>query len=307
MYLLYLDESGARDSRHFVVGGLAIHEQDAHPLGRAVDRLFGQLPQGVTGSELHAQHVRAGKGAWRSIPKDVRRQLTGDIADLLTGTLSGAVRPPVLFSVVIHKPSFPHRDPFERTCEEFFARCDGFPGRLAASGDHHRCMAIADKSGIEPIVQGFMRSWREKGASTGAAIGPMTAYAEAPLFVDSTASRLVQLADFVPTGCTGRTKRATPACSTGCCPCSTPTAAQSTASCISWSGTGSAGARRAHPAADRSRRYRAPARSDASRRSTAARSAAPRIRSRKRASDPARSRISRIAGPSGSVASGRSA
>ena len=197
MYLLYLDESGARDSRHFVVGGLAIHEQDAHPLGRAVDRLFEQLPQGVTGSELHAQHVRAGKGAWRSIPKDVRRRLTGDIADLLTGTLSGAVRPPVLFSVVIHKPSFPHRDPFERTYEEFFARCDGFLGRLAASGDHHRCMAIADKSGIEPIVQGFMRSWREKGASTGAAIGPMTAYAEVPLFVDSTASRLVQLADFV--------------------------------------------------------------------------------------------------------------
>ena len=42
-----------------------------------------------------------------------------------------------------------------------------------------------------------MRSWRERGASTGAAIGPMAAYAEVPLYVDSVASRLVQLADFV--------------------------------------------------------------------------------------------------------------
>ena len=42
-----------------------------------------------------------------------------------------------------------------------------------------------------------MLGWRERGASTGAAIGPLSAYAEVPLFVDSKASRLVQLADFV--------------------------------------------------------------------------------------------------------------
>jgi len=99
--------------------------------------------------------------------------------------------------VVIHKPSFPHHDPFERAYEDFFARCNGFLGRLASRGDRHRCIAIADRSRLEPFVQRFMRSWREEGASTGAAIGPMTAYAEVPLFVDSAASRLVQLADFV--------------------------------------------------------------------------------------------------------------
>lgn len=197
MYLLYLDESGSRQAEHFVVGGLAVHEQDAHHLTREVDRLFGRLPSGVAWRELHAQHIRSGRGSWRSVEKDVRRQLTDDVASLLTGPPRGAVRPPVLFAVVIHKPSFPHRNPFERAHEDFFARCNGFLGRLASRGDRHRCIAIADKSRLEPVIQEFMRSWRERGASTGAAIGPMAAYAEVPLYVDSAASRLVQLADFV--------------------------------------------------------------------------------------------------------------
>lgn len=197
MYLLYLDESGNRQSEHFVVGGLAIHEQDAHRYARAVDALFRGLPAQITDGELHAQHIRTGRGAWRAVQKEVRQRITDDIATLLTSTQHRAARPPVLFSVVIHKPSFPHHDPFERAYEDFFARCNGFLGRLASRGDRHRCIAIADRSRLEPFVQRFMRSWREEGASTGAAIGPMTAYAEVPLFVDSAASRLVQLADFV--------------------------------------------------------------------------------------------------------------
>ena len=197
MYLLYLDESGSRQSEHFVVGGLAVHEQDAHRLSQVVDRLFRELPPGVIGAELHTQHIRAGKRGWRSVAKDVRRELTDAVADLLADPPYGTAYPPLLFAVVIHKPSFPHRNPFERAYEEFFARCNGFLGRRASVGDRHRCIAIADKSGLEPLLQDFMRSWREEGASTGAAIGPMTAYAEVPLFVDSAASRLVQLADFV--------------------------------------------------------------------------------------------------------------
>lgn len=195
--MLYLDESGSRQSDHFVAGGLAVHEQDAHHLARAVDRLFSELPPSVAGAELHAQHIRAGKKGWRSIDKEVRRQLHADVSDLLTTTPRGGRQAPVLFAVTIHKPSFPQHNPFERAYEEFFARCNGFLGRLASRGDRHRCVAIADKTGLEPLLQDFMRSWRTQGASTGASIGPMSAYAEVPLFVDSTASRLVQLADFV--------------------------------------------------------------------------------------------------------------
>ena len=86
MYLLYLDESGNRQSEHFVVGGLAIHEQDAHRYARAVDALFRRLPAQITDGEIHAQHIRAGKGAWRAVQKEVRQRITDDIATLLTST-----------------------------------------------------------------------------------------------------------------------------------------------------------------------------------------------------------------------------
>ena len=44
MYLLYADESGSPNADHFTLGGLAVHEQDAYPLARAVDSLFAELP-----------------------------------------------------------------------------------------------------------------------------------------------------------------------------------------------------------------------------------------------------------------------
>lgn len=70
-------------------------------------------------------------------------------------------------------------------------------GRLASSGEFHRCVAIADKSKNERQIQNLMNVWRTTGTTTGAAIGPMRSYAEVPTFADSEASRLLQLADFV--------------------------------------------------------------------------------------------------------------
>ncbi|MBA4178953.1 MAG: hypothetical protein C0506_00025 [Anaerolinea sp.] len=110
---------------------------------------------------------------------------------------AGTGTPPILFAVALHKASFPQHDPYERVYEEFFARCNGLIGRLASNGDMHRCVAIADKSRLESRLQDLMSAWRTRGASTGAAIRPMRGYAEVPLFVDSHASRCVQLADFV--------------------------------------------------------------------------------------------------------------
>ena len=122
-----------------------------------------------------------------------------DVARLLVLGPTVSRRQPVLFAVALHKASFPRQNPYERAYEEFFARCNGMLGRLASRGDRHRCVAIADQSRfkLESAIQSAMLGWRERGASTGAAIGPLSAYAEVPLFVDSKASRLVQLADFV--------------------------------------------------------------------------------------------------------------
>ena len=198
MYLVYLDESTSEDGDYFVVGGLAVHEQEAPGLAQAVDRIADELPAPVAGAEIHASPIRGGRGVWRSLPFGRRMQLFHEIADLLSVDRGVHIqRPPVLFATAIHCPSFPHLDPYDRAYEEFFGRCNGFLGRLTSAGDPHRCIAISDKSRMEERLQRLMSAWRTTGATSGARIGPMRAYAEVPLFVDSTASRLVQLADFV--------------------------------------------------------------------------------------------------------------
>ena len=197
VYLLYADESGFDDSDHFVVAGLAVHEQDAYPAVRAVESLFASLPARLGDAEIHTRNLRAGSGIWHSLDQKRRDRFIHDLTLLLLRDLPGSGGPPALFAVVLHRDSFPHYNPYERAYEEFFARCNGMLGRLASRGDRHRCVVIADHSRLESAIQSAMLGWRERGASTGAAIGPLSAYAEVPLFVDSKASRLVQLADFV--------------------------------------------------------------------------------------------------------------
>ncbi len=197
MYLLDLDESGSDDSDYFVVGGLAVYEQDAWPLALAASRLSAALPGEARDAEFHASPMRRGGGVWRNVSQARRRRLIEEIARLLTDGVPTLERRPVLFATAIHRASFPHLSPQERAYEEFFARCNGFLGRLASAGDRHRCIAISDKSHLESRLQRLMPAWRTSGASSGARIGPMQAYAEVPVFVDSEASRLIQLADFV--------------------------------------------------------------------------------------------------------------
>lgn len=197
MHLLYLDEAGPDNREYFIVGGLTIHEQGVLPMADALNELASRLPDPARDAEFHAGPMRKGAGVWRRITREQRAQLRQALVSLLTHGAPGSRHAPVLFAVAMHRASFPHHDTHERAYEEFFARPNGLLGRLANAGDPHRCIAIADKSTLEATLQRLMAEWRDRGASTGAAIGRMTAYAEVPLFVDSRASRLVQLADFV--------------------------------------------------------------------------------------------------------------
>lgn len=198
MFLLYGDEAGSPNKRHLVIGGIAVHEQDAQPLAAAVEEFSQGLGGGVAGRELHAQHIRAGKGRWRRLTRPARLAVTEGIASLLLDVLAGGGEAPILFASVLDRHSQHRGDGVERAHEEFFARCNGMLGRRAnIDRDYHRCVGIADKSRSERQVQSLMDVWRTRGSTSGARIGQLASYAEVPLYVDSEASRLVQLADFV--------------------------------------------------------------------------------------------------------------
>ncbi len=197
MYLLYIDESGPSNSDYFVVGGLLIHEQEVRPLANAVGGIADQLPEGRRQLEFHAHHMRSGSGAWRRVPAPLRRRLTDELAETVIAQSVKHNRPIRLLSVALHRPSNRHHDVIERAYEEFFARANGFLGRLANAGDLHRCIAISDETREKVYLQPLMRNWQAGGGTTGANIRPLTSYVEVPLFLDSEQSRLVQLADFV--------------------------------------------------------------------------------------------------------------
>lgn len=198
MFLAYMDESGTTADEYVVVGGVLVHEQDAWPLSRAVDALADRLPFPANGTELHASFIHSGKKEWRGVPRAAKQSALDGMADLLAEPPSTFAHPPVLFAVAMHNRSNLHHDPIERPYEEFFARCNGFVRRKASEGDPHQCLPIADKSDkIERRLQNLMQIWRTRGATTGAQIGPLAGFAEVPVFVDSRASRIIQLADFV--------------------------------------------------------------------------------------------------------------
>ena len=198
MYLLCLDDSGKHTSTYLAVGGLAVHEQDARRLSGAVDQILKSAPDVHPHAELHADHIRWGRTHWRGVPPETRRRVLFEVAELLATGVAGQARRPVLFATALHTEGNRHHNPYERVHEETFARCNGFLGREATLGDPHRCIALLDRSpGLESRLQNLMRRWKDQGSTTGAAIGPMQAYVEVPLFIDSSQSRLVQLADFV--------------------------------------------------------------------------------------------------------------
>lgn len=46
MFLLYGDEAGSANKRHLVIGGLAVHEQNAWPLAAAAEEFSQGLAWG---------------------------------------------------------------------------------------------------------------------------------------------------------------------------------------------------------------------------------------------------------------------
>lgn len=196
VFLHYLDESGNYESHdeHFVVGGVAIHEGDVARLRQVVrDIKARHLHEHLHSVEIHAQHMRLGKGAWRSVPRNVRHELLRDLSSLLGEFRKSARHPFALFATVRSPGAVPTANPLQRTFEEQFLRFNEMLRRLGDTGDEPRGMVVADKARYERTLQPIARRWREEGTR----FKRLDRLLEVPLFVDSSITVLIQLADLV--------------------------------------------------------------------------------------------------------------
>jgi len=193
MYLLYADESGnVHDAKQqmFVLAGCCVFERQGFHIAFELDKIAARFDAADPASvELHGSPMHGGRGIFRRFPKEERLQAIEDALKVFS-TSHPSNR---LFASVVNKAKVSPIDPVEFAFEQLASRFDHYLRRLYKSGDTQRGVIVFDKSTYETTLQSLATDFRTVGHSWGV----LRNLAEVPLFMDSKASRLIQLADLI--------------------------------------------------------------------------------------------------------------
>lgn len=192
MYLLYADESGTpggADQEHFILAGITVFERKAHWLSLELDKIAARFntadPKKI---ELHGAPMLAGRKAWRKIEKQDRLDGIKDALRLIDGKQCRII------ASVVRKGAIAPKDPVHCTFQQLITRFDHFLSRQHFHFNNtQRGLVIFDKSSKEVPIQTLAREFKVDGHEWGS----LRNMAEVPVFVDSQATRLIQLADLV--------------------------------------------------------------------------------------------------------------
>ena len=194
MHLLYLDDSGSVGNpteQYLVLGGVSVFEAQSHWITQQLDRLAENIDPGDPHTvEFHASEIFSRRTQpWKRLNQHEARGTIKSVLDVLANAYDTARA----FACVVHKPSFPNRDPMEIAFEDLCSRFDRYLHRLRADGDTQRGLVILDQSSHETTLQRLSVEFRTLGTRWGV----IRHLADTPFFVDSRASRVIQLADHV--------------------------------------------------------------------------------------------------------------
>jgi len=195
LYVLYLDESGDPGvnigaTKHLVVGGAAIHEGQWESLSRKLDEFQTQkFPSLTEPVELHCHDARQGKHLFAGISQENRVIFLDDFYGLIANHPMGVV----LFATTIDKEALrPGEQPYERALEDIFSRFDLFLRRQFANSNPQKGIIVIDNTTLRTRLLPLLDRWRREGTRWAANRNII----ETTFFLDSKASRLVQVADF---------------------------------------------------------------------------------------------------------------
>lgn len=186
---------GRSDEIHFVMSGVCVYENAIHHLITELDETVSETLNIADSAtlELHGSPMSGGRAEWRKIPRDVREAL---LAKALQTVVTGKSRYNVsLFGAAVNKAAVSPEDPVEHAYEQLVTRFDKFLTRVGngRKRSKQRGIIVVDKSRYEDTLQAMAQQHRRDGTSWG----KLRNLSEVPLFVDSRASRLIQLADLV--------------------------------------------------------------------------------------------------------------
>jgi hypothetical protein len=193
MYLLYVDESGTThdpDQQYFVLAGFCVFERQGYWIANQLDQIAARFdPADTAAVELHGSPMFGGRGRWKNYPKEDRHQAIEDALKVFLQSHPSNR----LFASVIKKSAVSPKDPVEAAFEQLASRLDKYLMRLHRNNDTHRVIIIFDKSTYETTIQSLATDFRTIGYTWGV----IRNFSEVPLFLDSKASRLIQLADLI--------------------------------------------------------------------------------------------------------------
>ena len=143
--------------------------------------------------EFHASEVFSGRSfPWKQYKARDKRI---EIIKKTLGILQNAHRETVAFACAVHKRSYEGSDPFMLAFEDLVSRFDMFLNRIFhdKSKGQHKGMIIFDQNDYQEKLQKQALLFRRQGTQWG----HLKDIIEVPFFVDSKASRLIQMADHV--------------------------------------------------------------------------------------------------------------
>jgi len=193
MHLLYLDDSGSlKDpaSKVFILAGLSVFERQTHWLERQLDAIAARFdPANPRAVELHGSPMLNGRGFWRAIPlADRHRAMSDALAVVRDAHVSVS-----LFGVVVD-PELYTGDPISDAFEYLAASFDrSLVHMYVRQGNTQRGMILFDKHKSEEAIQSLARDFKELGHRWGV----LRNMVDVPVFLDSRASRLIQVADLI--------------------------------------------------------------------------------------------------------------
>jgi hypothetical protein len=193
MHLLYLDDSGSSGNvaEHYIVlGGISIYETQAYHITKAMDDIAKTIDPSNPNIEFHASEMLSRRSEpWKGMTHEEVRGIVKSILRLLTNSADTTYA----FACAIHKASHPNVDSLKLAFEDISKRFDLYLRKMNAEGNTQRGLLILDESSHETSLQKLSIDFRNIGTQWGA----IKFLADIPLFVDSKASRLVQLADHI--------------------------------------------------------------------------------------------------------------
>lgn len=192
MQLLYLDDSGSVGNaadKHIILAGLSVPEKQPFWFSRSIDDIAQRVwPDNPQGLEFRGSDMFSGRRQWRGQERHIREEAFVDALKLLAQ--STHVR---LFGAAVHKKAVSPEDPMEYAFEQIVSRFDRMLARFHKNGDTQRGLIVLDKSSYETSLQRLAITFGRHGHRWG----KLHNIAEVPMFVDSRATRLIQLADLV--------------------------------------------------------------------------------------------------------------